>query len=104
MPMNALSPAGRARRVSLRMSLLISCLVFFILGSSVLLDQWIMGHASAGFIFGTAAVIAGVCVGLFAIIATIGFAVSAGFRDELKTPRKVSKDGSKKDDVALPAP
>ena len=70
--MNALSPARRARRALMRFSLLISVLAFFVVGGTVLLDQWIMGHASAGFILGTAILIAGICVGLFAIIAAIG--------------------------------
>ena len=82
--MNALSPPNRPHRALLRLSLLISVLVFFFLGSSVLLDQWIMGLAGAGFIFGTSMVIAGLCVGLFAIVAAIGLAISAAFWDERK--------------------
>jgi hypothetical protein len=83
-PMNALSPRGRADGALLRLSLLISVLAFFFLGSSVLLDQWIMGLAGAGFIFGTWMVIAGLCLGLFAIVASIGLGISAAFRDEPK--------------------
>ena len=48
----------------------------------MLLDQWIMGLAGAGFIFGTWMVIAGLCLGLFAIVAAIGLGISAAFRDE----------------------
>jgi len=55
---------------------------FFLLASTVLLDQWIIGRASAGFILGTAILIAGLCTGLFAIIAAIGLAISAPLRDE----------------------
>ena len=60
------------------------------MGATVLLDQWIIGHASAGFILGTAILIAGGCVGIFAIIAAIGLAVSILLRDEPaggQTPR-----------------
>jgi hypothetical protein len=45
----------------------------------VLFDQWIDGHASAAFMLGTAAVIAGACLAVFAIIAGIGLAVSTVF-------------------------
>jgi hypothetical protein len=86
-PMNALSPRGRAQGALLRLSLLISVLAFFVLGGSVLLDQWIMGLAGAGFIFGTWMVIAGLCLGLFAIVAAIGLGISAAFWDEPKQER-----------------
>ena len=72
--MDILPPARQARRALMRFSLLASVLVFFFVGGTVLLDQWIIGHASAAFIFGTAVLIAGFCVGLFAIIAAIGLA------------------------------
>ena len=85
--MNALSPRGRADGALLRLSLLISILAFFFLGGSVLLDQWIMGLAGAGFIFGTWMIIVGLCLGVFAIVAAIGLGISAAFRGEPKQER-----------------
>jgi hypothetical protein len=73
--MHAWSPASRARRALMRFSLLISALAFFVVEGNVLLDQWIIGHVSAWFILGTAVLIAGGCVGLFAIMAAIGLAI-----------------------------
>ena len=78
-----LPPARLARRIFIRLSALIAILAFFVLGSTVLLDQWIIGRASAGFILGTAVLIAGMCTGLFAVIAAIGLMISAPLRDEL---------------------
>ena len=60
----------------------ISILTFVVVGGDVLLEQWIGGYAGAGYIFGTACVIAGACIALFAIIATTGIAVSSAFSDE----------------------
>ena len=78
-----LPPARQARRILVRLSALIAILAFFVLGSTVLLDQWIIGRASAGFILGTALLIAGMCTGLFAVIAGIGLMLSVPLRDEL---------------------
>ena len=64
----------------MRLGFLVAVLAFLVLGSDVLLDQWIIGYASAQFILGTAALIAGVCIGLFAIIAGLGLAVAAALR------------------------
>jgi len=80
--MKNVSPAQRTRRAFLQLSILVSVVAFFTMGTTVLLDQWIIGHASARFILGTALLIAGGCVGLFAIIAAIGLAVSIMLRDE----------------------
>jgi hypothetical protein len=66
--MSVLSPADRARRASMRVGLVIAILAFLVVGGDVLLDKWITGYASAVFILGTAALIAGICIGLFAII------------------------------------
>jgi len=77
-----LPPARQARRIFIRLSATISFVAFLLLASTVLLDQWIIGRASAGFILGTAILIAGLCTGLFAIIAAIGLAISAPLRDE----------------------
>jgi hypothetical protein len=72
--MDALPPARRARRALLRFGALASAFAFVVVGGTVLIDQWIFGHAGAAFIIGTAVLIAGGCLGLFAIIAAIGLA------------------------------
>jgi hypothetical protein len=64
------------------LGLTISILTFVVVGGDLLLDQWIGGHASAGYIFGTACVIAGACIALFAIIAATGLAISSAFSDK----------------------
>lgn len=74
-PLNVLSP-DRVFRAFMRLGVLIAVVTFVVVGSDVLLAQWIGGSASAEFIFGTAALIAGICIGLFAIIAAIGLAVA----------------------------
>ena len=79
-PMGVVSLADRAGRVFMRLGLFVAVLSFVVLGTDVLLDQWIIGYASAQFILGTAALIAGVCLGLFAVIAGFGLAVSAALR------------------------
>ena len=80
--MISLPPARQARRIFLRLSALVALLAFFLLGSTVLLDQWIIGRASAAFILGTALLIAGLCTGLFAVIAAIGLMISVPLRDD----------------------
>ena len=80
--MNAASPDHRVRGGFLRFSLWTSALAFFVIEGYVLQDQWQIGHASAMFMLGTAFVVAGVCIGLFAIIVAIGLAISAAFSDE----------------------
>ena len=47
--MNDVSPARRARRAFMQLSAAVSIAVFLLLGSTVLLDQWIIGQASARF-------------------------------------------------------
>jgi len=66
----------------MRAGLLIAVLTFLFFGSDVLLDQWITGYASATYILGTAALIAGICMGLFAVIAALGLAIAAAFRSK----------------------
>jgi hypothetical protein len=51
----------------MRLGLVIAVLAFLVVGGDVLLDQLITGYASAEFILGTAALIAGVCIRLFFI-------------------------------------
>ena len=84
--MSVLSPADRAGRAFMRVGLIISVVAFLIIASDVLLDQWIIGYASAQFILGTAALIAGICLGLFAIIAGLGLAVAALLRHKPAPP------------------
>jgi hypothetical protein len=66
----------------MRLGLAISAVAFFALAGTVLVDQWISGKTSARFMLGTAALIVGSCVGLFAIIGTLGLAISAAFGEE----------------------
>ncbi|MFL5091338.1 MAG: hypothetical protein ACJ8D7_13315 [Xanthobacteraceae bacterium] len=84
--MSVLSPADRAGRTFMRLGLIVAVAAFLIVGSDVLLDQWIIGYASAQFILGTAALIAGICLGLFAIIAGLGLAVAALLRHKPAPP------------------
>jgi hypothetical protein len=80
--MNATSPEHRVRSRLMGFSLLTSVLTFFAIEGYVLQDQLEIGHASAMFMFGTACLIAGVCIGLFALTAAIGLAISAAFSSE----------------------
>jgi hypothetical protein len=86
----AMSPARRVRRVSMQVSVLISVLAFLVIGGTILLDQWIAGYASGRFILGTAILSAGACIGLFAIVAGIGSAISIALAEEpvTDTPRQ----------------
>jgi hypothetical protein len=77
-----LSAARRVRHRFMWLGLTISILAFVVVGGDVLLEQWIGGHTSAGYIFGTACVIGGACIGLFALIAAAGLAISQAFSDE----------------------
>jgi hypothetical protein len=81
----AMSPARRVRRASMQVSVLISVLAFLVIGGTILLDQWIAGYASGRFILGTAILSAGACVGLFAIVAGIGSAISIALAEEART-------------------
>jgi hypothetical protein len=81
----SLYPLSAARRVRHRfmwLGLTSSILAFVVVGGDVLLEQWIGGHTSVGYIFGTACVIGGACIGLFAVIAAAGLAISRAFSDE----------------------
>jgi len=90
-PMNFLPPASKARRAFMYVSALVSIVAFLILGSTVLLDQWIIGQASTGFMVGTAILIVGLCTGLFAIITAIGLVVSVPLPDELQIPDEAQR-------------
>jgi hypothetical protein len=65
----------------MRLGFLTSLTVFFVLGCTVLIDQWIAGQVSATFMLGTALLLAGLCTGLFAAVAAIGLALSMLFDD-----------------------
>jgi hypothetical protein len=80
--MDTPSPERRVRSRLMGFSLWTSVLTFFAIEGYVLQDQLEIGHASAMFMFGTACLIAGVCIGLFAIIAAFGLAISAAFSSE----------------------
>jgi len=73
---SVMSSPDRVSRAFIRLGLLIAAIAFFVVGSDVLLTQWITGSSRTEFILGTAALIAGMCIGLFAIIAAIGLAVA----------------------------
>jgi hypothetical protein len=77
--MSAPSAARYVRSVSLRVGVWASAVAFGLIEGYTLSDQWLIGHASALFIIGTALLIAGVCTALFSIIDLIGFAVSLFF-------------------------
>jgi hypothetical protein len=77
-----IAPAQRVRRVSLQLGVFISTMAFVWIGSPVLLDQWIGGYASVGYMFGTACLIAGASLALFGIIVVVGFVVARAFSEE----------------------
>ena len=64
------------------LGLMISILAFVVVGADVLLEQWIEGQLSAFFVFGTACLIAGACIALFAVVAIVGIAISSAFSDK----------------------
>jgi hypothetical protein len=75
------SPARRVCSAFMRGGLVISILAFIMVGSDVLIEQWISGQESVIFMLGTAGLIAGTCVFLFAVIAALGVAISYGFNE-----------------------
>jgi hypothetical protein len=99
--MSALSQADRAGRAFMRVGLIVAVVAFVIVGSDILLDQWIIGYASTQFILGTAALIAGICIGLFAIIAGLGLAIAAAFRHKPVAP--LPEDPPEAQQVLTPA-
>ena len=70
-PENAIWPAA------VRLGLATSLAMFFVLSSSILLDQWISGQGSAFFMLGTMLVLMGFSVGWFGTILGIGLVISA---------------------------
>ena len=86
--MNAPSPEHRVRSRFMSFSLWTSALAFFVIEGYVLQDQWAIGHASAMFMLGTAFLIAGGCIGLFAIIVAIGLAISAAVTCDVRPDKE----------------
>ena len=74
--MSAVSSPDRVSHAFIRYGVIIALVAFLVVGSDVLLDQWITGNARTEFILGTAALIAGICLGLFAVVAAIGLVVA----------------------------
>jgi hypothetical protein len=66
----------------MRFSLWTSALAFVVIEGYVLLDQVAIGYSSTMYMFGSACLVAAMCIGLFAIIMAIGLAISAAFSDE----------------------
>src|SRR5260370_37283921 len=85
--MNAPSPAHRVRSMFTSLGTWVSALAFFVIESNALLDQLEIGHASTMFMLGTACLTSAGCIGLFAIIAAIGLAISVAFSEEI-APRQ----------------
>ena len=76
-----IAPAQRVRRLSLQLGIFLSTMAFVWIGSPVLLDQWIGGYASVGYMFGTACLIAGASLALFGVIVVVGFVIARGFTE-----------------------
>jgi len=75
------SPARRLRSGSIRLGLWVSAIAFLLIEGYALQDQWEIGHASTMFTLGTALLGAGICIGLFTVIAAIGLAASVLFSE-----------------------
>jgi hypothetical protein len=101
-PMVPYSPARRVCRAFMRGGLVISILAFIMVGSNVLVEQWISGQESVTFMLGTAGLIAGTCVFLFAVIVALGVAISYGFSDNPPPgPHRGNRHDSTIDHLAL---
>jgi hypothetical protein len=75
-------PARRIRGAFMRLALATSVIALVLGGGTILLDQWISGRESSLFLFGTACLILGLCIGIFAFVNATGLAISVLFRDE----------------------
>jgi hypothetical protein len=80
--MTAPSPARRVRGKFISFGLWTSVVAFVVIEGDALWDQLQIGQASILFMFGTACLAAAACLGLFAVISTVGLAVSAAFSEE----------------------
>jgi hypothetical protein len=78
-PVRIFSSTEGIRRAFLRLAILSALMVFVVLETDVLLTQWISGNTSAKFIVGTAFLLAGISLALFAVVAAVGLAVAAVF-------------------------
>ena len=76
------SPAQRVRNGSLRLGLWASTIAFLFVEGYALHDQLAIGQASVRFMIGTALLSAGLCMGLFALIAAVGLAASVFFSEQ----------------------
>jgi hypothetical protein len=84
--MNIPWAAHRVRSRFLRVGAWASAAAFVLIEGYALADQWLIGRASALFMLGTALLSAGICIGLFALVALIGFAVSLFFAEPRPNP------------------
>jgi hypothetical protein len=74
--MSTSSRAHRIRSGSIRLGLWVSAITFLLIEGYALQDQLEIGHASVLFMLGRACLSAAVSIGLFALIAAIGWAAS----------------------------
>jgi hypothetical protein len=86
------SPAYRVRNGSIRVGLWASAFAFLLVEGYALQDQLAIGRASVMFILGTAFLSAGLCIGLFALIASVGLAASVFFSEQ--PPKQSEPSGS----------
>jgi hypothetical protein len=98
--------AIRLLRQFMRVGFLISLTAFFVLGCTVLIDQWIAGQVSVTFMLGTALLLAGLCTGLFAAVAAMGLALSmffdghdAGTENQMPIPQQRSDSEPSRNDA-----
>jgi hypothetical protein len=75
------SPARRIRRGSIRIGLIAATISFVLIEGDALQDQLTIGQSSVKFMLGTALLSAGICVGLFGLIAAIGLVASVFFNE-----------------------
>lgn len=77
-------------------SLWTSVAVFFLIESYVLQDQLEIGRASAIFMFGTACLVAGACIALFALllIAELVISLAFGGKPRQQTPEALGSAGT----------
>ena len=85
------SPAQRVRNGSLQLGLWASAIAFLFVEGYALHDQLAIGQASVRFMVGTAFLSAGLCIGLFALIAAVGLAASGFFSEQ---PRRQAQEPS----------
>ena len=76
------SPAQRVRNGSLQLGLWASAIAFLFVEGYALHDQLAIGQAIVRFMVGTALLSAGLCIGLFALIAAVGLAASVFFSEQ----------------------